>query len=400
VTINGSIDGAADGTPTGPFRERTREQDRVTFTELFFDLVYVFAITQLSHLLLGNLTWVGAVQTAMLLVAVWWAWQYTTWFTNFFHPDRKPVRAVLIAIMLAGLIMAATLPDAFGTHSVDRGLVFALAYTVIQVGRTAAAVRFFRGLPVQHTNFRRILFWNALAGTVWIAGAFAHGSARYAIWLLAIVIDLAGPPLLFPTPFLGRSRTSEWDISGVHFAERCQLFLIIALGESILVTGATFGALPFTAERVAALVVAFAGSVAFWWVYFDRNAELGTNVITHSSDPGALGRNAYTYFHLPIVAGVIVSAVADELIIAHPLGHATWPAVATTLGGAALFLGGHALYKWALSRQVPRGRLLACVALAALVPVGPLVPPLVLGGLAAAVVAAVAVRDETRPQSR
>jgi len=373
----------------GPLRQRTREQDRVTFTELFFDLVYVFAVTQLSHLLLSNLTWTGAVQTAMLLVAVWWAWQYTTWFTNFFNPDRWQVRVVLFAIMLAGLVMAAMLPFAFE----DRGLAFAVAYAIIQVGRTGAAVYFFRGMPVAQINFQRILFWNAAAASAWIVGGFAHGPARYAIWLLAIAIDLAGPPLLFPTPILGRSRTQEWDISGAHFAERCQLFLIIALGESILVTGATFSSLPFTWDRLVALVIAFLGAVAFWWVYFDRNAELGTDVIAHSTDPGALGRTAFTYFHLPIVAGVIVGAVADELIIAHPLGHATRPAIATTIGGAALFLAGHALYKWALSGRVSRTRLLACVVLLVLIPFALHVPPVVLGALTTVIVAAVAVGD-------
>ncbi|NUO55955.1 MAG: low temperature requirement protein A [Hamadaea sp.] len=379
-----------------PLRERTREQDRVTFTELFFDLVYVFAVTQLSHLLLSNLSWTGALQTAMLLVAVWWAWQYTTWFTNFFHPDHRQVRVVLFAVMLAGLVMAAMLPYAFGDHGADRGLAFAVAYAVIQVGRTGAAVFFFRGMPVQYANFLRILFWNALAASAWIAGGFAHGTARYAFWLAAIVLDLAGPPSLFPTPILGRSRTAEWDISGTHFAERCQLFLIIALGESILVTGATFSSLPFTWDRLLALVTAFLGAVAFWWVYFDRNAELGSDVIAHSTDPGALGRNAFTYFHLPIVAGVIVSAVGDELVIAHPLGHSSWPAIATVLGGAALFLAGHALYKWALSRKLSRGRLIACAALLAVMPVAPHLPPIVLAGLAAVVVAAVAVRDKRR----
>jgi low temperature requirement protein LtrA len=381
-------------TTRNPLRQRTREQDRVTFTELFFDLVYVFAVTQLSHLLLGNPTWTGAVQMAMLLVAVWWAWQYTTWFTNFFHPDQRPVRVVLFAIMLAGLVMAAMLPNAFAGHGSDRGLAFAVAYAVIQVGRTGAAVYFFRGMPVQHANFIRILFWNAAASSVWIAGGFAHGSARYALWLAAIAIDLAGPPLLFPTPILGRSRTQEWNISGAHFAERCQLFLIIALGESILVTGATFSSLPFTWDRLVALIIAFLGAVAFWWVYFDRNAAMGTDVIAHASDPGALGRTAFAYFHLPIVAGVIISAVADELIIAHPFGHATWPAIITTLGGAALFLAGHALYKWALTGNVSRTRLVACAVLAVLAPIAPHVPPVLLGGLATAVVAAVAVRDK------
>ncbi|MEV6966585.1 low temperature requirement protein A [Hamadaea sp. NPDC051192] len=379
-----------------PLRERTREQDRVTFTELFFDLVYVFAVTQLSHLLLSNLSWTGAVQTAMLLVAVWWAWQYTTWFTNFFHPDRRPVRVVLFAVMLAGLVMAAMLPDAFGGHGADRGLAFAVAYAVIQIGRTGAAVYFFRGMPVQRANFLRILFWNALAASVWIAGGFAHGPARYALWLTAIVLDLAGPPLLFPTPILGRSRTAEWDISGTHFAERCQLFLIIALGESILVTGATFSSLPFTWDRLLALVIAFLGAVAFWWVYFDRNAEIGSDVIAHSTDPGALGRNAFTYFHLPIVAGVIVSAVGDELVIAHPLGHSSWPAIATILGGAALFLAGHALYKWALSRQLSRVQLVASAVLIAVMPIAPHLPPIVLAGLATVVVATVAIRDKRR----
>ncbi len=209
--------------------------------ELFFDLVYVFAITQLSHLLLDHPTVGGVLETLFLLLVVWWAWQYTTWFTNWFDPDALPVRLMLGAVMLASLVMSVAIPEAFG----ERGLMFALAYVAIQLGRTVFAVLALgTSVGTSHPlsgGFRRILAWFAAAGVLWVAGGLVEGEARYVLWLLALGLDYAGPAAHYRTPGLGRSHTEEWIIEGAHFAERCQLFVIIALGESILVTGTTFG---------------------------------------------------------------------------------------------------------------------------------------------------------------
>jgi low temperature requirement protein LtrA len=377
-------------------RERLAGGQRVTSMELFFDLVYVLAVTQLSHLLVGHLTVRGAAQMALLLVAVWIAWVYNAWFTNWFDPDRRLVRLVLLGVMLASLLMSATLPAAFG----DRGLVFAGAYVAMQVGRTSFVVAAFRDEPGLRRNFQRVLAWLVASGLLWLAGGLAHGTAREALWLAAVAVDFTAPMVGFFTPGLGRSRTTDWTIAGGHFGERFPLFVILALGESLLITGTVFGELPFSALTVAAFVVAFLGSVALWWVYFDRSAEDAGGVIAGSADPGRLGRSAYTYCHLPMVAGIIVTAVGDELTIAHPDGHASMATAATVLGGPALFLAGHALFKWAVFGRLSVPRLLAIVALAALWPARSALSPLLLASAATLVVAAVAVSDTRMARAR
>jgi low temperature requirement protein LtrA len=362
---------------------------RVTPMELFFDLVYVFAITQLSHLLLEHLDVRGALQTGLLLIAVWVAWIYTTWATNWLDPNRRPVRLMLIGVMAASLIVSAVLPEAFG----ERGMIFAVAYAAMQIGRTIFVVYCTRGHPDLARNFRRILAWLTLSGALWIAGGLAGGTARGALWLAAVAADLAAPLIGYSTPGLGRSTTRDWNISGEHMAERCQLFVIIALGESILVTGATFSELEITPVTLAAFVVAFLGSVALWWIYFDRSAGDAAEAIAHSDDPGALGRNAYTFMHIPMIAGIIVTAVGDELAIAHPLGHADLEMIVTVLGGPALFLAGHALFKRAVFGVWSVTRLAAIGILAIVGIIGRDWAPLAIATAALVILAGVSVWD-------
>lgn len=357
--------------------------------ELFFDLVYVFAVTQLSHLLLEHLNWHGVLQTALLLLAMWWAWVYTTWTTNWFDPNQLPVRVVLIGVMGVSLIASAMIPEAFSEH----GLFFALAFVALQVGRTAFVAFWSRRDPVLGPNFQRILIWLTVSGALWIAGGLTSGTTREALWLGAVAIDYIGPAAGFWTPGLGRSRTQDWNISGGHMAERCQLFLIIALGESILVTGRTFGETEFSTEVLAGFVIAFLGSVALWWVYFDRAAGDAEHMIAQSDDPGRLGRLAYTYCHLPMVAGIIVTAVGDELAIAHPLGHAGPGIAATVLGGPAIFLFGHLLFKRAVFEVWSFPRIAAIVILVIVALVGQELPPIALASIALVVIVCVPVLD-------
>src|SRR5215213_6019473 len=382
----------------GPLRARDGGEQPVTPLELFFDLVYVFAVTQLSHRLLEHLSVRGALETLMLLLVVWGVWVYTAWFTNWFDPDSLAVRLVLVAVMLASLVMSVAIPEAFS----DRGLMFALAYVAIQVGRTAFTfIALRKSLGGSHPlsrTFQRILTWFVGAGVLWIIGGLLDAEARYAVWLLALAVDYSGPVVGYYIPGLGRSRTQEWTIEGGHFAERCQLFVIIALGESILVTGTTFAEIEPSALAVCAFVVAFLGSVALWWIYFARSAEAAREVFTSSEDPGRLGRSAYTYFHIPMVAGIIAVAAADELTVAHPGEHATLASVALTLGGTALFVAGHAFFKWAVFGVLPFSRALAIAALAALIPVGFAIPTLALSGVAGLIVVVLAVWDTLTPR--
>src|ERR687886_435197 len=378
----------------GLLRTRDGGEQRVTPLELFFDLVYVFAITQLSHLLLSHLSVGGALETLFLLLAVWWAWVYTTWVANWFDPDRLPVRLMLVAVMLASLVMSVAIPDAFG----ERGLMFALAYVTIQVGRTVfVVIALNKSLGRSHSlsrNFQRIMFWLLASGVFWIIGGLLEGEARYVLWALALAVEYAAPVYGFYTPGLGRSTTETWStVEGGHAAERCQLFVIIALGESILVTGTTFGEIETSVATVAAFVVVFLGSVALWWIYFARAAEAAREVFASSEDPGRIARSAYTYFHLPMIAGIIAVAAADELTVAHPVEHGTAASVALTLGGTALFLAGHGLFKWAVFGMLSWPRVVAIAALIALIPAGFVVPALALGVAVVLIVAALAVWD-------
>jgi low temperature requirement protein LtrA len=322
---------------------------RVTFVELFFDLVFVFAVTQLSHSLLEHLSPIGAVQTALLLMAVWWVWIYTSWVTNWLDPDTTPVRLMLFALMLAGLLLSTSLPQAFGA----RGWVFTGAYVAMQLGRSLFTLWALAGRsPTNFRNFQRISAWLSLSALFWFAGAAVDERTRLILWTLALVIEYASPAFGFWTPGLGRSKTADWDVEGGHLAERCGLFVIIALGESIVVTGAKFATLEWTSSTVAAFVAALIGTAGMWWIYFNIGAERASARIMASSDPGRLARLAYTYVHIVLVAGIIVSAVADELILSHPWAEAEASTRAVLIGGPALYLIGNILFKRATANRM------------------------------------------------
>jgi low temperature requirement protein LtrA len=363
------------------------EHGKVTFVELFFDLVFVFAVTQLSHRLLRNLDLEGALETGLLLLATWWVWIFTAWVTNWLDPERTPVRLLLFALMLAGLVYSTALPEAFGAAAA----AFALAYVAMQVGRSLFMLWALRGgaSPGNLRNFQRITLWLAAAGLLWIAGAFL-AAARPWLWLAALAVEYAGPASGFRVPGLGRSTVADWTVEGGHLAERCALFVIIALGESILVTGATFGERGWDAAAIGAFLVAFVGSVALWWIYFDTGAERGSRRIAADATPGRLARVAYTYCHLPIIAGIIVGAAADELLQAHPLGHAEAAVSACLLGGPALFLLGNILFKGAVAGRLPLSHLVGLALLAILAFLAGDLAPLWLGGAATAVLLLVA----------
>lgn len=368
------------------------DEVRAGFAELFLDLVYVFAITQLSHYLLAHHDPLGLAQTAIMFFAVWWAWTYMAWATNWLDPDRARVRLLIFAVMLISLVMSASIDKAFG----DRGLWFALAYVALQLGRTIFVILAVRS--ERHALARsltRTAIWFALAAPLWIWGGLADPSDRLAIWALAIAIEYAGPAARFYVPGLGRSRTSDFEVTGAHMAERCALLIIIALGEGVLVTGATFAKLGWDGPTVAAFAIAFAGSALMWWVYFDVGMKRGADHIAHHRDSGRVARNVYTYAHVPIVAGIVVTAMADELLLAHPTGHAGPALILSSAGGMALFLGGTMLFKRATSKQDrwPLSHVvgLALLSLVAIVswPIHP--PPLAVGAASVAVMLVVAV---------
>jgi len=369
-------------------RERIEgEEVRVGFAELFFDLVFVFAVTQLSHFLLHHFTPLGAVETVLLLIAVWWVWIYTSWVTNWLDPGKTAVRLMLFVLMIAGLVLSTSIPEAFE----GRGLVFALAYTFMQVGRSAFTMWVLKDVsPANHRNFQRITAWFAASAVLWIAGGLAEDEARLGLWAGAIAFELAGPASRFFVPGLGRSRTTDWDISGAHMAERCGLFIIIALGESILVTGATFAELEWTWLTSAAFLAAVVASIAMWWIYFNVGAECGSHLIARSADPGRVARIAYTYLHLPIVGGIILAAVGDEFLLAHPEGHADVNVAIAVAGGAALYLLGNLLFKRAALGYWPLSHLAGLAFLIVITSLMSIETPLMMGAAVAMVLVVVA----------
>ncbi len=375
-------------------RRRGEGEQRATFFELFFDLVYVFAVTQLSHHLLADLSWSGAAETAFMLVALYWAWNYTTWMTNWFDPDTVPVRLVLVFVMGTSLLLAVAIPEGFSGHA----LLFACAYAGLQIGRNTFVVAVTpRGQFNQ--NFRQILAWSVLSAPLWVAGGIVDAEGtRWILWLGALGLDLAAPLVTYWLPGAGRTPMSQWQIEGAHFGERFQLFVIIALGESIVLAGATAADTRLSVGVVAALMLAFLSSTALWWLYFDQAAGTVLERIRAATaeERGQIGRDIYTYLHLPIIAGIVLVAVGDELIIAHPTDELSNAGALVALGGPALFLGGLMACGARLGEAHSRPRAIALVTLLAAVPLVAGLDGLVVSALLTALLAVLVVAEQPR----
>jgi len=381
-------------------RPQGEAEQKTTSLELFYDLVFVFAITQISHHLLEHLSWEGAGQSALLLLVVWWSWNYTAWVTNELDPESPVVRLVMILLMLASLMMAVAIPHAFG----DDALLFVASYLAIQVGRHAflAFVAWPRG-SVERERAARILSWFVLAGVFWVAGALVDGGAgRTVLWLIALCVDYGAPLGTYWLPGRRRLPFSTWMVETAHFSERFGLFIIIALGESIVVTGATASELGLTGKTALAFATAFLTSAALWWLYFTVVAGLAEQRLhAATEDRTAVARDAYTYLHVVLVAAIVLSAVGDELVIAHPTEPLETSAeVAAVVGGPALYLFAHVLFRLRMtgttSLRRPAGAA-ACVLLGLLLPGA---DALVLALLVLAVLVVVILGDQRSTHRR
>jgi low temperature requirement protein LtrA len=374
--------------PRGAMFRAPDRPSRVTNAELFFDLVFVFAVTQLSHMLLGRFTALGAVQVTLLFLAVWWVWVFTAWITNWLDPERTPVRILLFLLMLGGLVLSTSIPTAFE----GRGLWFASAYAIMQTGRT---LFWLFATPRDRTLVRhnaiRILVWLCCSAVFWICGGLAEGQARLWFWVVALGIEYVAPAVRFWTPRLGFSSVEAWSVEGGHMAERCAGFIIIALGEAVVVNGATFADLTWTPDNVAAFLAALVGSIAMWWIYFHKGAEAGSEMISRSAESGRVARLTYTYLHMPIVAGIILGAVADELVLKHPNGHSDLKTVVSAIGGPLLFLVGTILFKHTIRGFLQLSHGVGIIAFAVLAFVAHDLSPLILSGLTSLILIVVAV---------
>ncbi|KAF9903490.1 hypothetical protein EC991_003773 [Linnemannia zychae] len=332
---------------------RHHGNSKVTNVELFFDLVFVYAISSISEAMVEHLTWQMVLQMLLITLAVWWAWVFSAWVFNWFNPDSYLVRLLLLALMLVNLILSAVIHEAF----TEQSLLFAGMYVLIQVGRNLAAALVLHGHKLQK-NFIRLLLWFCVSGVLWLVGGAIGGTTRNVLWTVAIVLEYISAATGFYIPGLGRSVTTDWVIHGGHLAERCSLFIIIALGESIVVTGEAFREVFHEPAGIGMFIVSFVGAAAMWWIYFHTASTEALDYIERSNDPGKMGRIAYTYIHALMVIGIIWCAVADRIsmeephVIPHHEEHDGMIKVAIMIGGPALFVLGHALFRRAFCSRV------------------------------------------------
>jgi low temperature requirement protein LtrA len=363
----------------------------VTPLELFFDLVYVFAIGQLSHHLLEHVDLRTGAETAIMTLAVVYAWYMVAWGANWLDPDRLPVRLLLVGLMFASLLMSAAIPDAFD----GRAWLFVTGYLLIQIGRSVFLIVALRGRALGE-HFVNDLVWEAVIGGLWVAGAIADSDGRLVLWGVAIVATHAGAWLLHWLPGRGRAiDLAHTEIAGGHLFERFRLFFIILLGETVLTMGTAFTDEPFELERLLALTIGFTGTVALWWCYFQRAERIGIEVADGAQDAGAVGWWG-TWTLTMMVLALIGIAVGDELAIAHPGDDTTLGFTLLTFGGPALFLLAQVIFLGETVGHVPRSRWVALAALAILaVATAPLS---LIAGIAAStvVLVAVAVADTTK----
>ena len=353
------------------------EERRTTPVELLWDLVFVFAITQVTTLLWRDLTWAGFGRAMLVLALVWWAWSAFVWAANAQSATSPTLRVCLLVASVAIFISGLSIPHAFGSEAP----LFALTY---------ATVRFLHLALYADASRKGNAEWSAIAGfaltvavgmALLIAGSLTTGAARIVLWLAAAAIDYAGPAWLTRERLRGIQR-----VAVAHFAERYSLFVIICLGESIVAIGV--GALgptaerPLNAELVMAVAVGLLITIAMWWTYFEGIAEIAAARLRRHDDPVLAAADGYSYLHLVIVAGIITFAVGVRILTRGAIGTALPdPARLALCGGVALYLAGAAAFALRMVGRVEYEKLVVALALLALYAIG--------GGIAAMAVAIV-----------
>ncbi len=285
----------------------------------------------------------GGLQAAVIILAVWWVWVYTAWVTNWLDPDKAAVRWMLIILMVLGLLMSTSIPEAFG----DRALLFVSAYVAMQVGRAIFTIlSMVRFVPENALNVTRLTIWFCVSAIFWFWGALTEDlTARLVLWGVAIVIEYLGPVSRYWVPGLRSSYIGGIPIRGGHMSERAGLFVIIAIGESVLVTGTAFADHPIDLPNTLAFFASITGSILLWLLYFSRAESGGSRFIRRHSNPSLVAANSYTYLHVVLVAGIVVIAVADELVLAHPIDAPRQLTLALVYGAPALYLIGNLVFK-------------------------------------------------------
>jgi low temperature requirement protein LtrA len=292
--------------------------------------------------------------------------------------------------MLVGLVMASAIPTAFD----GRGLVFVFCYAGIQIGRTIAVLSMLGKHHHLTPNFRRILGWFIISGFFWIAGALQGGSIQIVFWIIAVICDYTSPMFGFYLPFLGKSHSKEeWTVDGHHLTERSQLFVIIAFGETILMTGASLSEVEvWTLPIILATIVSVLSSLSMWWVYFDTSSEAGAEKIKEAVDPGLLGLK-YHAVHVVLVGALIMSAVGDELVVMHPLGHVPLEGIFVIIVGPIIYLAANLVYKWLTYKTIPISHVAGIVVLLLIIPFYKHLNLLVLNSLSVSVFVMISIYE-------
>jgi len=375
---------------------RTDDQSQaVTPLELFYDLVYIFAVGQLSHHLLTHLSWKGAAETGILLVGVFGVWAFTSWACSLLDTSRLPVRAFVIGTLFLGMIMNTSLEDAFA----DRGWLFVAVYLACQVSRSVFVV--FAGVDgIMQSHFFRMLGWTILTAPLWIAGAVVDGPPRVALWGIAALVDVVATVLSHPG-IRRRTETVNHEFAGEYLLERCRLFFLIALGETVITSATVFTQTSLDPLSLLALLVAITGTTAIWWSYFVRSEDEALDVLDETNDEARVGRRAI-YAIAVMLAGLVLVAVGDELSIAHPDGKPSIAASIMLFGGPALYVLAQAVFQKRTKGRAVASRPIALVAFVVGGVVSLWLPTLIAATLATAIMVGVAVHDsliETREKA-
>jgi low temperature requirement protein LtrA len=364
-----------------------RQASGATFLELFFDLAFVFAFTRLSQEFYKEVGWYGLWDTMVSLLALWWVWSTTVWLTERLDPDRTLTQLVVIVIMFWALVIAAAVPEAFE----DNGTVFAVGYVTVQFVRGLFMLVALRGHPLYRATLYS-LAWSAASGVLWVIGGPVDRHIQEPLWTVAIIVDYLAASLGWPLPGKGTATNFDLPVGSEHLAERYRQFLIIALGDMVLVTATTFSVRGLTTSRWEAFVSAFVTTVLLWRIYIYRAGELLGRAIAAAEQPSRSSQAA-SYAHLVMVVGIVLTTVANELTINHPFGpqHPAWTVVLVV--GPAVFLFGRALFELTVFGRMSRARLTGMALILLLLPLAQLVPLLATATLIDLVLLAVAVTN-------
>ena len=371
-----------------------REEERVTPLELFFDLVFVLALTQCTALMAAVPSWEGLAQALLIMALLWWSWSGYAWLTSVLDPEEGAVRIVMFAAMAAFLVCALCVPTAFD----DNAALFAGAYGAVRLAHIGLFVLASRDDPSLRHSVSTLAVSTAISVGLLAGAAAADDALQGGIWAVAVLLDFAGPY------FFG---AEGWRMMPEHFAERFGLIVIIALGESIVAigVGAEVGV---DAGVVAAAVLGTASAAALWWLYFDVVAIVAARRLA-KAEPGleqnSIGRDSYGYLHFPMIAGIVLGAMGLKKTIGDVEEPLELVPVVALYGGAAIYLLAHVAFRLRNVRTLNRQRLATAILLCALIPVGTEIPSLaalgVLVGVLAALIAHEAIRySEARDRIR